>query len=108
MFASVQTRLVLAVGAVAVVAIVAVALVTRQDTRREFFKFQNLERVATRNLAVQGDRIVQTLDGRCCTPDAMRDVLPHVPDDRILFIVNDADGRLIARAGSPLRYVTAT
>jgi signal transduction histidine kinase len=105
MFASVQTRLVLAASAVAVVAIIAVALVTRQDTRREFLKFQALERIATRSLVVQSDRVVQALDGRCCTPDAMRDVLPHVPDDRILFIVADADGRLIARAGSPLRYV---
>jgi signal transduction histidine kinase len=105
MFASLQTRLVLAAGAVAVVAIVAVAFATRQGTRREFLKFQDLERRATLQLAVQSDRVVQALDGRCCAPDAMRTALQHVPDNRILFIFNDADGKLIARAGSPLRYV---
>jgi signal transduction histidine kinase len=105
MFASLQTRLVLAASAVAVVAIVAVAFATRQGTRREFLNYQDLERRATVQLAAQTNRVVQALDGRCCTPDAMRDVLKHLPDDRILFIFNDADGRLIARAGSPLRYV---
>ena len=39
MFASLQTRLVLAASAVAVVAIVAVAFATRQGARREFLKF---------------------------------------------------------------------
>jgi signal transduction histidine kinase len=108
MFASLQTRLVLAASAVAIVAIVAVAFATRQGTRREFQKFQMLERRATQQLAVQTDRVVQALDGRCCTADAMRDVMKHLPEDRLLFILNDADGQMIARAGSPLRYVGET
>ena len=74
MFTSVQTRLVLAASAVAIVSIVAVAVATRQGTRREFQKFQTLERRATQQLALQTDRVVQALDGRCCTADAMRDV----------------------------------
>jgi signal transduction histidine kinase len=105
MFASLQTRLMLAASAVAIVAIVVVAFATRQGTRREFQRFQTLERRATQQLAVQTDRVVQALDGRCCTADAMRDVMTHLPQDRLLFIINDADGQLIARAGGPLRYV---
>jgi signal transduction histidine kinase len=106
MFASLQTRLMLAASAVAIVAIVAVAFATRQETRREFLKFQDLERRATQRLAVQTDRIVQALDGRCCTPDALREVLKQLPDNHIVLVVDDADGRLIARAGSTLRDVT--
>lgn len=108
MFASLQTRLMLAASAVAIVAIVAVAFATRQGTRREFQRFQTLERRATQQLAVQTDRVIQALDGRCCEADAMRDVMTHLPQDRLLFILNDADGRLLARAGLPLRYVGDT
>jgi signal transduction histidine kinase len=60
---------------------------------------------ATQQLAVQTDRIVQALDGRCCTADAMRDASRHVPDDHILLVIDDADGRLLARAGAPLREI---
>jgi signal transduction histidine kinase len=105
MFASLQTRLVLAAGAVAVVAIVAVAFATRQGTRREFLRFQDLERRATLQLAVQSDRVVQALDGKCCTADAMREVLKHLHDDQILLVI-DNNGRLIEHAGAPLRDVT--
>jgi signal transduction histidine kinase len=105
MFASLQTRLVLAAGAVAVVAIVAVAFATRQGTRHEFLKFQDLERVATLELALQTDRVVQALDGRCCTADAMNDVLRHLPDDQILLVI-DSNGQLVAHAGAPLRDVS--
>jgi signal transduction histidine kinase len=105
MFASLQTRLVLAASTVAIVAIVAVAFATRQGTRREFLRFQDLQLRATQQLAAQTDRIVQTLDGRCCTPDAMRDVLKHVPGDQILLVFDDS-GRLLARAGTPLRDVS--
>jgi signal transduction histidine kinase len=106
MFTSLQTRLVLAAGAVAVVAIVAVAFATRQGTRREFLKFQDLERRATQQRAVQTDRIVQALNGRCCTADTVRSVVTHVPDDFILLVIDDADGRLIARAGAPLKDIS--
>jgi signal transduction histidine kinase len=105
MFASLQTRLVLAAGAVAVVAIVAVAFATRQGTRHEFLKFQDLERRATLQLALQTNLVVQTLDGRCCTADAMSDVLRHLPDDQILLVI-DSNGQLVAHAGAALRDVS--
>jgi signal transduction histidine kinase len=102
MFTSLQTRLMLAASAIAIVAIVAVAVATRQGTRREFLKFQDLERRATQARAAENERVVQTLDGRCCTAEAMRNVSKQLPADRILFVLDDADGRLIARAGAPL------
>jgi signal transduction histidine kinase len=106
MFASVQTRLMLAASAVAIVAIIAVAVATRQGTRNEFLKFQDLERRATQQLAAQNERIVKALDGRCCTPDAIGDALKHLPDDHLLLVFDAANGRLIARAGAPLRNVS--
>jgi signal transduction histidine kinase len=70
---SLRARLLIAVSVLALTALAAVAIIARQGTRREFEKFQQLERTVTRQ--EPPDRIHQiaaSLDGSCCEQDALR------------------------------------
>jgi signal transduction histidine kinase len=102
-----QTRLLLAVGLVAVAAIVAVALAARQGTRREFLRFQELERrAASDGTPITAAAFADRLDGRCCATDVMRELDPAVGDDKVLIVLDDAGRSLVGTAGLGLRRLT--
>jgi signal transduction histidine kinase len=99
---SVQTRLVLAAGAVAVVAVVAVAVATRQGVRQEFLKFQDLERrLASPREGVTAARVAPVLDGRCCTPEALREASALLAEDDVVFVLNETGDNVVIRSASP-------
>jgi signal transduction histidine kinase len=103
MISSLQTRLLLAVGALAVVAVAAVAIAVRQGTRQEFFRFQDVERrmqsAGTSELAPQ---LAADLDGRCCEAAALRGASSRLTRTLVLLIVDGDTGALLASAGAPV------
>jgi signal transduction histidine kinase len=103
MTTSLQTRLLLAVGALAVVAVAAVAIAVRQGARQEFFRFQDVER---RGVLARGSELahalVPDLDGRCCETQVLSAAASRLAPDVALFVVDSASGATVASAGLPL------
>lgn len=100
MISSLQTRLLMAVGLLALAAVAAVAFTARQSTRQEFERFQDLERIRDAS-ALNGtlDRLAAALGRACCSDVHMAEAARLAgPDQSVL--VFDANGVLIASAGN--------
>jgi signal transduction histidine kinase len=103
MISSLQSRLLLAVGVVAIAAAGAVAYSARQSTRFEFERFRNLERVRqSDDVAVLLDRAASVLDGRCCTSETVDAAAAGLPLSHALLVF-DAAGTLQVAAGAGIR-----
>jgi signal transduction histidine kinase len=99
---SLRTRLLLAVGVMAVAAVAAVAWSARMSTRVEFQRFQDIERV------LGGDEIRATLkraaaalDGTCCPADVMSAASAALPEGQALLVLN-ATGAVLAASRFPV------
>jgi signal transduction histidine kinase len=98
-----QTRLLIAVGALALAAIALVVLAARQGTRLEFVRFAEAERTRnTAELPAIAERLAPQLADRCCDAASLRAVAGAIPREAALLIVEPATGGLIASAGTPL------
>jgi len=98
-----QTRLLIAVGALALAAIALVVLAARQGTRLEFVRFAEAERTRhTAELPAIAERLASRLADRCCDAASLRAVADAIPREAALLIVDPASGRLIASAGLSL------
>lgn len=108
MIASIQTRLLLAVGVLAVAAVAAVAFSARQSTRQEFERFQDIQRVRdTGDIDGAPERAAAILNGRCCVADAVADASAELHEGQALFVFNSA-GELLIAAGAGAGKVSAT
>ncbi|MEO5821398.1 MAG: ATP-binding protein [Vicinamibacteraceae bacterium] len=98
---SLQARLLIAVGALALAAIGLVAVAARQGTRLEFLRFADLQRrEASGRLPALAARLAQALDGRCCSGEAISAATAQLPADVALLVVAASDGALIAAGGA--------
>jgi signal transduction histidine kinase len=98
-----QTRLLVAVGLLALVSELGVALALRTNTRREFLRLQDVERRASlAGLPEVMSRIADQLDGACCEASALDRASPLLPRQVLLFVFDAAGTRVLARAGTPL------
>jgi signal transduction histidine kinase len=96
---SLRTRLLVAVGILAVAAIVAVGLAARQGTRLEFRRFQELVDVGPgAPLHVPLAELAAQLDGRCCAEEVLHAAAATLPSGRG-FLVLDADTRQVVATG---------
>ena len=97
---SLQTRLLLAVGVVAIAAVVAVAFSARQGTRIEFRRFQeHQEEVRSSSARASGAwEIASRLEGRCRDTEALRSAAAGLVDPEVLLVL-DEKGALIAKGG---------
>jgi signal transduction histidine kinase len=101
---SLQSRLLLASGLVAIVAVAAVAIAARQGARREFLRFEEVERrAASRRVPELGSGLVAALEARCCAPGVLDAAVSRLPPDAAALVVQAGDGQLIASAGVPVR-----
>lgn len=124
MATSLQTRLLLVVGSVALTAVAIVAVGARLGTRMEFDKFQTLERTRADDRATTraGDRagtraddrarttseaIAAALDRRCCDQGVVDAAVSQLAPGEAL-IVTDASGKSIASAGRDVPAANAT
>jgi signal transduction histidine kinase len=97
-----ETRLVLAVGLLAVAAVATVAMATRQGARREFQRFLNLERrIASKRGLDHGQRLARALDGRCCPAGWDGEARGLLLDDEALLVLEGND-HIVASTGRPL------
>src|SRR5690242_8904689 len=95
--ASLQLRLSLAVGVLALAAIVLVALAARRETRLEFLRLADVQRrEASAQLPALAARLAGELDGRCCT--GVAGLSSQLPPGVALLIL-DARDALLASAG---------
>lgn len=103
---SLQARLLIAVGALALVAIGLVALAARRTTRLEFLRFRDEQR-HTQSAALPdlARGIARDLEGRCCAADRVAAAAAGLPPDALLLVVDPATGTLVAAAG-PTRRTT--
>jgi signal transduction histidine kinase len=96
---SLQTRLLLAVGVLALAAIGAVALSARQWTRIEFRKFQEQEqRRSSDRTTISSAEAASLLAGRCCGVDAMNRAAAGLGGAEAIVVL-DEEGALIAAVG---------
>ena len=97
---SLQTRLLLAVGVVAIAAVVAVAFSARQGARIEFRRFQeHQEEVRSSSARSSGAwEIASQLEGRCRETDALSSAAASLVDPEVLLVI-DERGALIAKGG---------
>jgi len=103
MIRSLQTRLLLTVGALALAAVVAVAVVARQGTRQGLRQFQEIERtVETAKGVSASEPVGSVLDGRCCTPEVLAEAAQQLAPTLALLVIDTTTGALIASAGAPL------
>lgn len=100
MIHSLQTRLLFAVGVLAVAAVAAVAFSARATTRFEFERFQDVQRVRESGdiEAVLG-RAASALDGRCCAAASIDGAIAALTQHQAVFVF-DAAGTMIAGAGA--------
>src|SRR5689334_19126131 len=97
--ASLQSRMLVAVGVLALAAVAAVRLAVRQGTRTEFQKFQELERQrASDQRSPDLDRLALALETGCCSAAALARAAAVLTGNQALLVV-DRDGRLLASAG---------
>ncbi len=99
---SLQARLLVGVGLLVVVAVALVALALRRDTRREFLRYQDVERRASFDgLPAQARAAAARLDGACCAADVMLPVAQGIPARVWLLVLDEARERVVAIAGAP-------
>ncbi len=96
---SLRTRLLLAVGLLAVTALAAVAFGVRQGARREFTRF--VERRMFSDVDWATMRAANQLKARCCDALSLRTAAEGLAPDMALFVTRP-DGTLLADAGAPL------
>jgi signal transduction histidine kinase len=109
MIRSLQTRLLLTVGALAMMAVVAVALVARQGTRQGLRRFQEIERSADTAKSVSAStNVAGILEGRCCPPEVMAEAARLLAPTTALLVTDQANGGLIASAGAPVAAARVT
>ena len=97
---SLQWRLQLAGGALALAAVVTVAMAARQGTRHEFFRYQQFERLS--KAAVEPDligRLAADLDGRCCESAFPTAASSTIPAGLIMIVVEESSGSVVASRG---------
>jgi signal transduction histidine kinase len=103
---SLQTRLLLTVGLVALAAIATVALAGRLGTRYEFRRFQDVERRAgAGRVDALGRTLSSQLSGRCCSESQLEAVRPALGPELALFVLGEESGKLLASLGAPLASV---
>ena len=103
MIRSLQTRLLLTVGALALMAVVAVALVARQGTRQGLRRFQEIERTADTAKSVSAStNLAGILEGRCCPSEVMAEAARQLAPTIALLVTDQSTGALIASAGAPV------
>jgi signal transduction histidine kinase len=96
--ASLQTRLLMAVGGLALAAIGLVALAARHETRLEFLRFAETQRrEASSRLPTLARRLAGELDGRCCA-DVAGAAAQLQPGAGLLVL--DDSGAVVAAAGA--------
>ena len=101
---SLRTRLLIAVGVLAIAAALAVAITARQSTRQEFRKFRDLERIGPMLYAsALTAGVAAALDGRCCADRAMAQVSAQLGANDVLVVIDPERAETIATAGSMLR-----
>ena len=100
---SLQARLLLAVGALALSGVFAVAIVARQGARQEFLRFRSMEQGAAQSATPElSRRIAHELDGRCCAAAALDGAAALVGPRTAILVTDVAAGRLVASAGRSL------
>jgi signal transduction histidine kinase len=107
MTASLQTRLMVAIGALALVALVVVALAARQGTRQGFRRLQEMERTVERR-GPESPLVAARLRERCCAADDLAAAAEGLPDDALVLVTDADDGTLIASAGPRHRTASVT
>lgn len=106
MISSLQTRLLLAVGVLAVATVAAVGFAARRSTHQEFERFQSLERVRDAGgVETALERVARVLDGQCCDAGDMAHALPSVSPDQAVFVF-DTRGALVAAGGAGVDMAT--
>jgi signal transduction histidine kinase len=106
MFSSLQSRLLLAVGVMALAAVAAVALAVRQGARQEFLRFQEVERrTASLHVPELAGVLAPDLDGQCCEGGTLEAAAARLPADSAALVVRAGDWALVASAGASLRGV---
>ena len=101
---SVRVQLLVAVGVLALAATIAVALATRQTTRTEFRRFQELERASPPAYAeTMTGKLSGLLDGRCCAPEVMAEAAAGLGPRDAIVVTDRRLARLIAAAGPALQ-----
>jgi signal transduction histidine kinase len=96
---SLQARLLIAVGGLALAAIGLVALAVRHETRLEFLHFAAVQRrEASSRLPDLAPRIARDLDGRCCDA-GLAGLASQLPPGAAILVL-DADGTLVAAGGA--------
>ncbi len=99
MISSLQTRLLLAVGVLAVAAVAAVAFSARESTRLEFQRFQDVQRVReTGDIRDTLARVSAALDGHCCAASSVGKAEALLQAGQALFVFDDT-GAMLATAG---------
>jgi two-component system sensor histidine kinase BaeS len=97
--ASLQARLLIAVGGLALAAIGLVALAARHETRLEFLRFAAVQRhEASFRLPDLAPRLARALDRRCCEA-GLASVATELPSNTALLVL-DAAGTLVAAGGT--------
>ena len=100
MISSLQTRLLLAVGVLAVATVAAVGFAARRSTHQEFERFQTLERVrGADDVDASLERVAAALEGRCCASGVLEGTLSLVPSDDAVLVF-DGRGDLLAAGGA--------
>lgn len=98
---SLRTRLIVAVGILAVAAVVAVGLAARQSTRQEFRRFQELVKIVpgpAQNLPF--DQLAAELDGRCCSVETLSAAAATLPPGRGFLVLDEPQRQLVATGGA--------
>lgn len=99
MMSSLQTRLLLAVGVLAVAAVAAVAFSARESTRVEFQRFQDVQKIRASDAADSAlDRVADLLDGACCASPLPPGVDAALGADQAVFVF-DGTGAMVLAAG---------
>ena len=99
MIGSLRTRLLVAVGVLAVLALVVVALAARQGTRQGFRRLQEMERTVERRLPRLPGVAAARLRARCCAAGDLAAAAADLPDRAMVLVTRADDGSLIAGGG---------
>jgi signal transduction histidine kinase len=99
MIGSLQTRLLLAMGALGVLALVVVALAARQGTRQGFSRLQELERSVEGPAPLSDRHLAKRLSQRCCTAADLASAAEGLADDVVMLVTEPGSGALIGAAG---------
>ena len=106
MISSLQTRLLLAVGVLAIATVAAVGFAARRSTHQEFERFQSLERVRDASgVDATLERVARVLDGQCCNAGAMTQAVALAAPEQAVFVF-DARGTLVAAGGAGVDMAT--